>query len=506
MRLKARFQEWMISLLERRYSGIREVVGLLDKIRERVENQEIVGLQDFPEEKVKDEKEAKADENGTEKSSKEENGELKTGGDVHGSEQKKDSEETDGESIFKPDDGKWRPVLATLALIYKLQKVSDDSWYDKDEVFMKDKDKMVALLNRMAFFWHRFMKVASNISGEEEEELKANLAEGMELELEDVIYVYNKDAKKGDVEEHLPDIALTIDKERKELLLTVAGTKVFPMPSAADIIMDLYAESVPFHKGRAHRGMAAACENILEKVLHLIVDKMKELKDFTLLIVGYSLGAGVAQLLGIKLSEGEENKQLPEGSKILCVTFGAPPVYAADEVGYVNPSIISVYNHNDGLATLSLHTVTQLFLQLRATNRLCLGRRHTFRLLRSKLGQAVTEDGRRRYVARPPEERIEGWNNISAAMKAVKSSGFSRLTHCAGTTYLLKKSDLTWEGGEVGYVVRRFEGNQAEPLARELRLRAGMFNDHMPWGYQGLFKGLKGDDGGIGLTDLIKYL
>ena len=86
----------------------------------------------------------------------------------------------------------------------------------------------------------------------------------------------------------------------------MAGTKVFPMPSAADIIMDLYAESVPFHKGRAHRGMAAACENILEKVLHLIVAKMKELEDFTLLVVGYSLGAGVAQLLGIKLSEGED--------------------------------------------------------------------------------------------------------------------------------------------------------------------------------------------------------
>merc|ERR1712218_476857 len=144
--------------------------------------------------------------------------------------------EKESDGIFKPDDGKWRPVLATLALIYKLQKVSDDNWYDKEEVFMKDKEKMAALLNRMAFFWHRFMKVASNISGDEEEELKANLAEGMEVSLEDVIYVYNKDAKKGDVEEHLPDIALT---------------------------MDLYAESVPFHKGRAHRGMAAASENIL---------------------------------------------------------------------------------------------------------------------------------------------------------------------------------------------------------------------------------------------------
>ena len=73
---------------------------------------------------------------------------------------------------------------------------------------------------------------------------------------------------------------------------------------------------------------------------------------------------------------------MPEGSKILCVTFGAPPVYVADDPGYVNPHIISVYNHNDGLATLSLHTVTQLFLQLRAINRLCFGRRHTFRLLR----------------------------------------------------------------------------------------------------------------------------
>ena len=133
------------------------------------------------------------------------------------------------------------------------------------------------------------------------------------------------------------------------------------MPSTADIIMDrtCMPKAFPFIKAGHTGGMAAACENILERVLHL-----KGLKDYTLLMVGYSLGAGVAQLLGIKLSEGEENQQLPEGAKILCVTFGAPPVYAADEVGYVNPNIISVYNHNDGLATLSLHTVTQLFLQV----------------------------------------------------------------------------------------------------------------------------------------------
>ena len=102
MRLKARFQEWMISLLEKRCSGIREVVGLLDKIRERVENQEIAGLQDFPEEK--DGKEPKSDENGAEKGPTDENG-VKTN-----EEKGEASKEKESEGIFKPDDGKWRPV------------------------------------------------------------------------------------------------------------------------------------------------------------------------------------------------------------------------------------------------------------------------------------------------------------------------------------------------------------------------------------------------------------
>ena len=109
MGVKARLQEWLISVLERRYSGIREVVGLIDKVRERVENQEIKGLQD----KV---------------------------------EQKKETDETD-ESIFKPEDGKWRPVVGTLGLIYKLQKVSDDGWYDNQNVFMEDKEKATDLMD-----------------------------------------------------------------------------------------------------------------------------------------------------------------------------------------------------------------------------------------------------------------------------------------------------------------------------------------------------------------------
>ena len=39
MPLKAKIQESLIGMLEKRYTGIREVVGLLDKVRERVEKQ-----------------------------------------------------------------------------------------------------------------------------------------------------------------------------------------------------------------------------------------------------------------------------------------------------------------------------------------------------------------------------------------------------------------------------------------------------------------------------------
>ena len=39
--------------------------------------------------------------------------------------------------------------------------------------------------------------------------------------------MYNKDAKKGDVEEHLPDIALTIDRYPK-VLKVLKSTQKYP--------------------------------------------------------------------------------------------------------------------------------------------------------------------------------------------------------------------------------------------------------------------------------------
>ena len=92
----------------------------------------------------------------------------------------------------------------------------------------------------------------------------------------------------------------------------------------ADILMDLYCENAPFHQGHAHQGMAAACNNILAmvdiytatiytvyististylQVLDTLVAKLQQWPDYKLVILGYSLGAGVAELLTIELTK-----------------------------------------------------------------------------------------------------------------------------------------------------------------------------------------------------------
>ena len=157
MPLKAKIQEGLIGMLEKRYTGIREVVALLDKVRERVEKQGIAGMH-----QDQGSSDVKAKHTGSNGSMIEttEDGDILIG--YGGS-----SEQVGSDGIFKPEDGKWRPVVGTLGLIYKLQKVSDDGWYDTSSVFLQDKEKVSTLVDLLGHFWSRSCDIAANIKGEE---------------------------------------------------------------------------------------------------------------------------------------------------------------------------------------------------------------------------------------------------------------------------------------------------------------------------------------------------
>lgn len=63
------------------------------------------------------------------------------------------------------DDGKWRPILLTIGLLYKLQKIQDsgENWYNDPAVFVQDGDHEVNLLAVFGFYWHLLVEVSGLI-------------------------------------------------------------------------------------------------------------------------------------------------------------------------------------------------------------------------------------------------------------------------------------------------------------------------------------------------------
>ena len=71
-----------------------------------------------------------------------------------------------------------------------------------------------------------------------------------------------------------------------------------------DVFMDLYAESVPFLNGKGHQGMVIGATNILKLTINKISKTLEENPGYNLMVIGYSLGAGICQLVAMDLIEG----------------------------------------------------------------------------------------------------------------------------------------------------------------------------------------------------------
>ena len=71
--------------------------------------------------------------------------------------------------------------------------------------------------------------------------------------------------------------------------------------------MDLYATAEPFLHGRAHRGMAIGARNILDKIKIQLSETLEQNPDYGILVTGYSLGAGICQLVAMELLQERPN-------------------------------------------------------------------------------------------------------------------------------------------------------------------------------------------------------
>ncbi|CAF0986943.1 unnamed protein product [Adineta steineri] len=92
---------------------------------------------------------------------------------------------------------------------------------------------------------------------------------------------------------------IAADNEKKTIIISIRGTL-----SAMDILTDINAvedilETELFGNGHCHSGMHSAAKYIRNDISTRLVDIFVKYPDYTLVICGYSLGAGVAAILSI---------------------------------------------------------------------------------------------------------------------------------------------------------------------------------------------------------------
>ncbi|XP_074029499.1 inactivation no afterpotential E [Leptinotarsa decemlineata] len=154
---------------------------------------------------------------------------------------------------------------------------------------------------------------------------------------------------------------VALDYDRKKVVISVRGTL-----SMKDILTDLNAEGEPLplnppkEDWLGHKGMVQAAAYILEKLdEEQLVERAwahnpdRETNSFELVIVGHSLGAGTASILGILLRERHPS--------LLCYCYSPPGgLLSSPAVEYTKEFTVSVVVGKDVVPRIGLHQMETL--------------------------------------------------------------------------------------------------------------------------------------------------
>jgi len=428
-----------------------------------------------------------------------------------------DMDETDDDDFVVVEDNKWRPMPLIIAVLYKIQDRNDDFFRTgKDIDFESNRD----CFELLGYFWHQqhhmgkmlregISKVSSKDLATHVEKNKVNMIQNLKL---DIVHVSLselcvQDAGTAVAEtsksllSHTPDFVIHVDHEHTCVVLTVLGTRIFPRPNPQDIIMDLAARCHPFLDGQAHGGIVVGHNNMVKFVMPRVREQMEKYPHYTLLVVGYSLGAALAQLFLLDLKHGNLRSSLPASVKIRGILYGVPPVYQ----GNLDPveDIVMVSNHNDGVTGASLHNLQEVVTKVRAIRNIGLRRRTLLKMALNINSDDIDEEGVKNILNDVPDNDTksslsgtlkkfvsgatkDNWNEVQTTVDKIQKSLQPNLTFVGPSLIVLKKSKT--KDGPLR--VSQFSGrDDLKNFTSGLRFKYGMFDHHMPWSYNTLFAG-----------------
>ncbi|KAL7543495.1 hypothetical protein ACHAWF_014294 [Thalassiosira exigua] len=151
------------------------------------------------------------------------------------------------------------------------------------------------------------------------------------------------------------------DVGRKSIVLSIRGSL-----SPRDILTDLCASSEnflvedgpnigdvegasapPLLMGRAHKGMVDAARSVARMTGKVISDELEARPDYDLVIVGHSLGGGVAAVVAAMWRRRFQGR-------VRSIGYGNPCVFPPDVAREFGDHIVSVQGDGDPFATISL--------------------------------------------------------------------------------------------------------------------------------------------------------
>ena len=446
----------------------------------------------------------------------------------------RDLEDTGDSGEATEGDDKYRPAILVLAILYKLQERNDEFFRNGGESLEAEEHSQS--LGVLGHYWHqqhdigKMLREGINKTSSQEdirklvEKNKQTMKETLGLEMVKVsvseLCLGDKNAlvsSSKQLSTHCPDFTVHLSPGHKAVVLTVLGTRIFPRPSSQDIIMDLACRPQPFLGGQAHGGMVIGHNNLVKFALPCIIEQLSSHPDFSLLIVGYSLGAALAQLFLLDLKHGGLKSSIPDKVRVRGLLYGCPPVYAGPLS--VTEDILMVSNHNDGVTGASLRNCHDVVLKSRAIKNLNIRRRDLLKMalninngeleeesLKSIMDEeeddsGEAEDGsessgkigtflkrtKSKVVKMFGDSTYELWDGLQLAVENIPSSKHPQLTYAGEHLLVLKKGKTD----EKQRRLSKFCGDQnLKRFSKQIRLKYSMMDHHMPWSYNALFSGI----------------
>jgi hypothetical protein len=340
-------------------------------------------------------------------------------------------------------------------------------------------------------------------------QLRCHISKSLGLRAKDILYAHETDSNKVN-EGHFPDCIVVLIHEHRQILIGIGGTKMIPSPHIPDIIMDLSCGTKTFMGIKAHQGMVDGCLSIYSKCEDILTDAIKQNPGYDILIVGYSLGGGIGQLLTLYLMERLKQKEM-RSVLVRCIAFAAPPaVNCSADNRY--PNIFSIRNGNDIVPSTSLYSISKLKQQIKAVKNLnislseiCFVYKHLRKIQSSNRENGISdhhsiEEGPKKlsaspkilsnFLAKMQEKTPAASETVSLHLSRIKDAlkcfetadyqGTIELAHPAGQYF-----ELSRKSGSSTKLIKLLGDTQH--ISRNIIFKTSMRNDHMPWEYDKLF-------------------